>query len=127
MTGSVRLAAHGPISALPGYAEGDWWVQDAAAALPARLFGDLRGRSVADLCAAPGGKTAQLAATGASVTAVERDATRLTRLRENLNNWRLTADLVQADATTWTPPNPFDAVLLDAGPGVGSGVEPTDG
>src|SRR5262249_37081754 len=76
-TDSVRLAAHGQISALPGYAAGDWWIQDAAAALPVRLFGDLRGRSVVDLCAAPGGKTAQLASCGAIVTAIDRSASRM--------------------------------------------------
>src|SRR5262249_28221008 len=79
-TGSVRLATVGPIPALAGYAEGHWWVQDAAAALPARLFGELSDRSVADLCAAPGGKAAQLAAAGAQVTAVDRSKTRMARL-----------------------------------------------
>ena len=113
-TGSVRFPAGTRVADIPGFPTGDCWVQDAAAALPATLLAARPGEHVADLCAAPGGKTAQLAATGASVTAVERDATRLARLRENINNWRLTADLVQADATTWTPPNPFDAVLLDA-------------
>ncbi len=83
-TGSVRVAAHGPIPALLGYGDGEWWVQDAAAALPARLFGDLRGRTVADLCAAPGGKTAQLANAGAIVTAVDRSEPRMARLRDNL-------------------------------------------
>src|SRR5271166_5617501 len=78
-TGSVRLIAHGPVPALPGYDEGAWWVQDAAAALPVRLFGDVRGRAVADLCAAPGGKTAQLASLGAQVTAVDRSPARLER------------------------------------------------
>jgi 16S rRNA (cytosine967-C5)-methyltransferase len=81
LTGSVRAIVHGPISQLPGYGEGAWWVQDAAAALPAKLFGDVRGRSVADLCAAPGGKTAQLAAAGARVIAVDRAGGRLERLR----------------------------------------------
>src|SRR5262245_56176171 len=88
-TGSVRLAGHGQISAMPGYAEGDWWVQDAAAALPVRLFGDLRGRSVCDLCAAPGGKTAQLASSGAMVTAIDRSPSRVARLQENLTRTRL--------------------------------------
>src|SRR5262249_57724855 len=83
-TGSVRAIVHGPISQLPGYAEGAWWVQDAAAALPAKLFGDVRGRSVADLCAAPGGKTAQLAAAGARVIAVDRAPGEPQRLRANL-------------------------------------------
>ena len=80
-TGSVRAIAHGPVSLLPGYGEGAWWVQDAAAALPARLLGDVAGKRIADLCAAPGGKTAQLAHAGARVTAVDRSAARLTRLQ----------------------------------------------
>jgi 16S rRNA (cytosine967-C5)-methyltransferase len=112
-TGTVRLVAHGPVSLLPGYAEGAWWVQDAAAALPARLLGDVAGCRVADLCAAPGGKTAQLAAAGAHVTAVDRSPTRLARLRENLARLGLAADTVEADALEWQA-EPFDAVLLDA-------------
>jgi len=112
-TGTVRLIAHGPVSLLPGYAEGAWWVQDAAAALPARLLGDVAGRRVADLCAAPGGKTAQLAAAGARVTAVDRSPTRLARLRENLARLGLAAETVEADALEWQA-EPFDAVLLDA-------------
>jgi 16S rRNA (cytosine967-C5)-methyltransferase len=112
-TGTVRSVAHGPISLLPGYAEGAWWVQDAAAALPARLFGEVGGCSVADLCAAPGGKTAQLASAGARVTAVDRSPARVERLRENLTRLRLEADTVVADATEWQA-GPFDAVLLDA-------------
>ncbi len=95
-TGSVRLASHGPIAAMPGYGEGAWWVQDAAAALPARLFGDLSGRTAADLCAAPGGKTAQLVAAGAAVTAVDRAEPRLGRLRENLDRLGLAAATVAA-------------------------------
>jgi 16S rRNA (cytosine967-C5)-methyltransferase len=116
-TDSVRLVAHGPIAGLPGYAEGEWWVQDAAAALPVRLFGDLRGRAVADLCAAPGGKTAQLAARGALVTAIDRSAPRMERLKENLSRTGLHAATVVADAERWTPdPSTatFDAVLIDA-------------
>ncbi len=113
-TGSVRLAAGGRIEDLPGYAEGAWWVQDAAAALPARLLGDVAGRTVADLCAVPGGKTAELAAAGANVTAVELSAGRLARLRENLERLHLKAELVEADAATWAPGKLFDAVLLDA-------------
>ncbi len=112
-TGSVRVLAHGPVSQLPGYAEGGWWVQDAAAALPARLLGDVRGRNVADLCAAPGGKTAQLAHAGAHVVAVDRSNRRLARLRENLARLKLAAETVTADATEWQG-GPFDAVLLDA-------------
>jgi 16S rRNA (cytosine967-C5)-methyltransferase len=112
-TGSVRAIVHGPVSRLPGYGEGAWWVQDAAAALPARLLGDVRGQTVADLCAAPGGKTAQLAAAGAKVTAVDRAEARLARLRQNLTRLNLAADIVAADVTEWQA-GPFDAVLLDA-------------
>jgi 16S rRNA (cytosine967-C5)-methyltransferase len=112
-TGTVRTRAHGPVSALPGYAEGAWWVQDAAASLPARLLGDVANLRVADLCAAPGGKTAQLAAAGARVVAVDRSPARLARLRENLARLRLIAEIVEADATQWQT-EPFDMVLLDA-------------
>jgi len=111
-TGTVRLVAHGPVPRLPGYAEGAWWVQDAAAALPARLFGDLRERQVADLCAAPGGKTAQLALAGAQVTALERSPGRVARLNDNLARLALAAEVVAADALEWQG-GPFDAVLLD--------------
>ncbi len=117
-TGSVRTLAQGAISLLPGFTEGAWWVQDAAAALPARLLGDVRGMSVADLCAAPGGKTAQLSAAGARVTAVDRSPARLNRLRENLARLSLDAECVAADLLDWQPETsnagPFDAVLLDA-------------
>ena len=113
-TGTVRTIAHGAVTALPGFAEGAWWVQDAAAALPTRLFGDLAGRRVADLCAAPGGKTAQLAAAGAVVSAVDRAEARLSRVRENLARLSLDAELICADVAAWTPEQPFDAVLLDA-------------
>ena len=112
-TGTVRTLAHGAISLLPGFSEGAWWVQDAAAALPVRLFGDVRGMNVADLCAAPGGKTAQLAFAGAHVTAVDRSSLRLNRLRENLARLSLHAETVTADALEWQT-EPFDAVLLDA-------------
>jgi 16S rRNA (cytosine967-C5)-methyltransferase len=112
-TGSVRTVAHGSVTQLPGFVEGAWWVQDAAAALPARLFGDLRGKIVADLCAAPGGKTAQLAAAGADVVAVDRAPARLERLRQNLARLGLAAETVAADAAEWQA-GPFDAVLLDA-------------
>jgi 16S rRNA (cytosine967-C5)-methyltransferase len=111
--GTVRLIAHGVVTALPGFAEGEWWVQDAAASLPMRLLGDVKGKSVADLCAAPGGKTAQLAHAGAQVTAVDRSAPRLKRLSENFARLGLQADIVTADATTWKG-GPFDAILLDA-------------
>ena len=112
-TGTVRTLAHGAISLLPGFSEGAWWVQDAAAALPVRLFGDLRGKNVADLCAAPGGKTAQLAFEGANVTAVDRSPVRINRLRENLARLSLDAETVVADALEWDG-GPFDAVLVDA-------------
>jgi 16S rRNA (cytosine967-C5)-methyltransferase len=112
-TGSVRTVAQGQVSLLPGYHEGVWWVQDAAAALPARLFGDITGKRVADLCAAPGGKTAQLAQAGAAVTAVDRSANRLVRVRENLARLGLRADMIATDATEWQA-EPFDAVLVDA-------------
>jgi 16S rRNA (cytosine967-C5)-methyltransferase len=113
-TGSVRLAAGGRIGDLDGYSEGAWWVQDAAAALPARLLGDVAGLEVADLCAAPGGKTAELAAAGARVTAVDVSAERLKRVAENLARLKLDARLVVADATAWQPEARFDAVLVDA-------------
>jgi len=112
-TGSIRTVAQGQVSLLPGYSEGVWWVQDAAAALPARLLGDVSGQRVADLCAAPGGKTAQLAQAGATVTAVDRSANRLARVRENLARLGLQAHTIAADATEWQA-EPFDAVLLDA-------------
>ena len=111
--GSVRMAAHGPVTALPGFEEGAWWVQDAAASLPMRLLGDVAGKSVADLCAAPGGKSAQLANAGAHVTAVDRSAPRLKRLTENFARLGLKAETVTADATAWKD-GPFDAILLDA-------------
>jgi 16S rRNA (cytosine967-C5)-methyltransferase len=110
---TVRLTKHGPIPSLPGYADGEWWVQDFAASLPARLLGEVKGLRVADLCAAPGGKTAQLAAAGAHVTAVDRSSARLKRVRENLARLKLEAETIEADVTTWRA-EPFDAVLLDA-------------
>lgn len=113
-TGTVRLARVSRIVELPGFADGDWWVQDAAAALPARLLGDVAGLRVADLCAAPGGKTAELALAGAKVTAVDQSRERLVRLRENLTRLDLAAEVVEADVTAWEPEAPFDAVLLDA-------------
>jgi len=113
-TGTLRRPAGGLIENLPGYAEGAWWIQDAAAALPAKLLGDVRGAAVADLCAAPGGKTAQLAAAGAHVTAVDLSAPRLKRLRDNLARLELTAECVVADATAWRPTDALRFVLLDA-------------
>lgn len=111
--GTIRMALAGPITALPGFAEGEWWVQDVAASLPARLLGDVTGKTVADLCAAPGGKTAQLAAAGARVVAVDRSANRMKRLQENLARLGLAAEPAVADAAQWQA-GPFDAILLDA-------------
>ena len=113
-TGSWRLKDAGQITALPGYAGGDWWVQDAAAALPARILSPAPGDRVLDLCAAPGGKTLQLAAAGARVTALDISGPRLKRLGDNLGRTGLAADLVTADALHWSSDEPFDAVLLDA-------------
>jgi 16S rRNA (cytosine967-C5)-methyltransferase len=107
-----RLKAEGRIEDLPGFAEGDWWVQDAAATLPALLLGDVTGKKVIDLCAAPGGKTLQLAARGAKVTAVEIDATRADRIRENLARTKLDAEIVQSDARDFDGKAPL--VLIDA-------------
>ena len=112
--GSVRLVPAGPIEELPGFAEGEWWVQDAAAALPARLLGPVAGKQVADLCAAPGGKTATLAHAGAKVTAVDISAARLTRLRANLTRLKLDAETICANILDWAPDERFDAILLDA-------------
>jgi 16S rRNA (cytosine967-C5)-methyltransferase len=114
-TGSIRLERlAGPVGAMPGYDEGAWWVQDAAAALPARLLGDVAGQHVADLCAAPGGKTAQLIAAGARVTALDKSRNRLKRLASNLDRLGMQAEIVEADIAAWQPPVLFDAVLLDA-------------
>lgn len=113
-TGTWRMPAGTRITELPGFAEGLIWAQDAAAALPARLLDPKPGERIADLCAAPGGKTAQLAAAGAKVVAVERDPRRAARLRENLTRLKLTAEVVEADAVAWRPDGLFDAVLLDA-------------
>jgi 16S rRNA (cytosine967-C5)-methyltransferase len=113
-TGSVRTIVHGAVTALPGFEEGAWWVQDAAAAIPARLLGNVAGLRVADLCAAPGGKTAQLVVAGAKVTAVDRAPARLKRLQDNLSRLSLEAGLVCADVAAWQPEQHFDAVLLDA-------------
>lgn len=111
-TGSVRLAEAGQVSALPGFAEGDWWVQDAAAALPVRLLGDVAGKRVLDLCAAPGGKTLQLAAAGADVTALDLSEARLARVHENLARCGLTARVIAGDALEHQ--GQYDAILLDA-------------
>ena len=112
--GSWRSALRGDVSTWPGFSQGDWWVQDASAAIPARLFELKPGQTALDLCAAPGGKTLQLAATGASVVAVDRSASRLARVDENLKRAGLTAEVVVAEAGSWSDRRTFDAVLLDA-------------
>jgi 16S rRNA (cytosine967-C5)-methyltransferase len=114
-TGTVRTLLQGSVRMLPGYDDGQWWVQDAAAALPARLFGAVAGQRILDLCAAPGGKTAQLAHAGAIVTAVDRSQNRIARLQENLTRLALHAETVVADATEWDGGRgQYDGVLLDA-------------
>lgn len=110
---TIRLAG-GAVTALPGYDDGAWWVQDRAASLPVTLLGHVAGLEIADLCAAPGGKTAQLAAAGGRVTALDRSEKRLERLSENLARLGLAAETVVADAAYWQPGRKFDAVLLDA-------------
>jgi 16S rRNA (cytosine967-C5)-methyltransferase len=112
--GTVRLKAGVRLMDLPGYAGGDWWVQDAAASLPARLMGDVKGRRVADLCAAQGGKSLQLASMGAELTAVDISKQRIEVLKENVARTGLAMELVEQDARTWRPDAPLDAVLLDA-------------
>ncbi len=112
-TGSVRLDTHKAVAELEGYAEGEWWVQDAAAALPARLLGARAGARVVDLCAAPGGKSAELAAAGAAVTTVDRSAERLKVLAQNFERLRFHSDIVVADALAFEAA-PFDAALIDA-------------
>ena len=111
--GALRLNAATPVLSLPGYAEGEWWVQDQAAQMPARLLGDVHGLRIADIGAAPGGKTAQLAAAGAHVIALDRSRTRLLTLRENMARLKLSVEIVEADARVWRPDTPLDAVLLD--------------
>jgi 16S rRNA (cytosine967-C5)-methyltransferase len=112
-TGTLRIDQRGPVTTLPGFDAGAWWVQDAAAALPVRLLGDIRDLRVLDLCAAPGGKTAQLAAAGARVTAIDRAPRRLERLERNLARLGLAARTVAADAGDWRPRQSVDAVILD--------------
>ncbi|MDF7674186.1 transcription antitermination factor NusB [Acetobacteraceae bacterium ESL0709] len=112
--GTVRFPAGTKMTALPGFEEGLFWAQDVAASFPVRLMGDVKGLKVADLCAAPGGKTAQLLCAGAEVTALEREKPRAKRLQENLSRLGLKADLIVQDALTWRPQNKLDAVLLDA-------------
>ena len=112
--GSVRLKSRGMVSELAGFKEGDWWVQDMAASLAPALLGDVSGKRVADLCAAPGGKSAYLAARDAKVTAVDVSGERLKRLEENLKRLQLSADVIEADIEKWMPDDLFDCVLLDA-------------
>ncbi len=114
MPGHLRLAARAAVAGLTGYGEGGWWVQDVAASLPARLLGAGGGRTALDLCAAPGGKTMQLASAGFEVTAVDSSESRLARLSENLARTNLTAKVVAADVLRWSPPDKVDAILLDA-------------
>lgn len=113
-TGSLRLQNPGQVSAMAGFEEGAWWVQDAAAALPAQLLGDIKGLRALDLCAAPGGKTMQLAAAGGDVLAVDIAKPRLKRVTENLRRTKLSAKIVTADAVRWAPEEKFDVILLDA-------------
>jgi 16S rRNA (cytosine967-C5)-methyltransferase len=114
LPGHVRIADAGSVTDLPGFAEGRWWVQDIAASLPARLLADAASGSVIDLCAAPGGKTLQLAAAGFAVAAVDVSSARIKRLRENLFRTRLKAEVIAADVLKWTPAGPADALLIDA-------------
>ena len=115
-TNTVRVEAGGRIDQISGFAEGHWWVQDASAAIPAKLFGDLTGKKVVDLCAAPGGKTAQLVTQGAEVVALDRSARRIVRFNENMERLGVKDKVVTeaADAGVWMPREPLDAVLLDA-------------
>jgi len=114
LPGHLRLARGTAFAGLTGFREGGWWVQDIAASMPARLLGPGEGRAALDLCAAPGGKTMQLAAAGWQVTAVDASPSRLVRLSENLARTGLRADIVAADVMKWAPPAPVDAILLDA-------------
>lgn len=113
-THSLRRPVGGDPSTMPGFSDGAWWIQDAAAALPARILAPAAGEDVIDLCAAPGGKTAQLAAMGATVTAVDRSGARLERLRDNMDRLNFSVTVVEADAAAWRPDKPARAVLLDA-------------
>jgi 16S rRNA (cytosine967-C5)-methyltransferase len=119
-TGTVRTLLQGSVTMLPGFTEGHWWVQDAAAALPVRLFGDIKGKTILDLCAAPGGKTAQLAQAGARVIALDRSPARVARLKDNLARLQLSAEAITADATEWQGQENvdldagFDGILIDA-------------
>jgi len=112
--GSLRMDAGGRIEELDGYGNGSWWVQDAAAAEPVKLLGDVKGKTVLDLCAAPGGKTMQLAAAGANVIALDKNENRLKRVTENLERTKLKAEVIAADLMDWQPQDEVDAILLDA-------------
>jgi 16S rRNA (cytosine967-C5)-methyltransferase len=114
LPGHLRLPSRTAVAGLTGFGEGQWWVQDIAASIPARLLGPGEGRTALDLCAAPGGKTMQLAAAGFRVTAVDASESRLRRLIENLSRTCLEAEVVAADVLAWQPPEPVDAILLDA-------------
>ena len=119
LLGTALLPCHGRVPAgnpraLPGFDTGDWWVQDISASLPVRMLGDMQGQRVLDMCAAPGGKTLQLAAAGARVTALDISKTRLKRLQENLQRTSLKAEVICTDALNWQPNEPFDAIVLDA-------------
>ena len=114
-TGTVRTLLQGSVTMLPGFSEGAWWVQDAAAALPARLFGDIKGKTIVDFCAAPGGKTAQLAQAGAHVIALDRSPARVARLKDNMTRLSLEAEAIVVDAAEWQGDNGgFDGILIDA-------------
>lgn len=117
-SGSLRLGIDGKgsgrVERLQGFDEGSWWVQDVAATFPVKLLGDIKGQNILDLCAAPGGKTLQLASLGAQVTSVDRSETRLARLRENLARTKLHAEVICADAASYQPDTPPDIILLDA-------------
>ncbi|MFC4293576.1 RsmB/NOP family class I SAM-dependent RNA methyltransferase [Novosphingobium tardum] len=114
MAGHVRIARSGSVQKMAGFERGEWWVQDLAASLPARLLGPGEGRRALDLCAAPGGKTMQLAAAGWQVTALDKSSRRAERLRDNLSRSNLSAQVVIADALEWAPDDRFDAILIDA-------------
>jgi 16S rRNA (cytosine967-C5)-methyltransferase len=114
-TGTVRTLLQGSVTMLPGFSEGAWWVQDAAAALPARLFGDIKGKTIVDFCAAPGGKTAQLAQAGARVIALDRSPARVARLKDNMTRLALETEAIVVDAAEWPGDDGgFDGILIDA-------------
>lgn len=113
-TGSIRLPEARNITQMEGFSSGDWWVQDAAAAIPARLLGDVQGKNVLDICAAPGGKTAQLVNAGAQVTAIDMAKERVSILKNNLHRLKLEAECITTNALKWNPTTPPDAILLDA-------------